>query len=213
MGYIYKITNNINGKMYIGKTERSVNIRYKEHLRNINKYCDSIPLYKALKKYGKENFTIEQIEECSNDLLDQREIYWISTLDTYHNGYNCTIGGEGGIKDYHEHINEIIFRYNKGERLDLLCKEFHYGYSSIRPKLIEHGLKIDTNAGPKKLSVKIQAIDPKTKEIIMTYDSISQAARDICENSKNFKFIANHISKYKDTSSISHGYLWKTVKE
>ena len=59
MGYIYKITNNINGKSYIGKTERTIEIRWKEHLRHIASLQDRLPLYKAMAKYGKENFIVE----------------------------------------------------------------------------------------------------------------------------------------------------------
>jgi group I intron endonuclease len=56
MGFIYKITNNINQKSYIGKTERNISVRYKEHIRHKN-YLD-LPLYRAFNKYGIENFSI-----------------------------------------------------------------------------------------------------------------------------------------------------------
>lgn len=211
MGYIYKITNKINNKCYIGKTERTVEIRWKEHLKNINQYKDHLPLYKALYSYGKENFIVEELEECDTNIIDDREIYWIAYFNSYGKlGYNCTGGGEGGIKAY-EHIDEIIKRYENGERLDLLCKEFHYDYASIRPKLIEMGLNIDTYAGPKKLSKSIQMIDPQTNVIIKTYPSISAAARDICPEGHNYKAIINHICKQKNTNNICHGYIWKTM--
>lgn len=212
MGYIYKITNLINDKKYIGKTERSINARWKEHLKNIET-LQHLPLYKALKKYGKENFSIEIIEECNNLLLDDREIYWINYYQTYgtKNGYNCTGGGEGGIKTYDEEvINNIIIRYQNGERLDQLCKEYHHDYTALRKKLIERNLYIDTNAGPKKLSKAIMAIDPETKQIFKEYTSISEAARDICPEGKNFRTIGNYIGKYKDTEHIYKNFIWKT---
>ena len=59
MGYIYKITNTVNGKSYVGKTEKTIQERWKGHLNNIKKYKDKLPLYRALDKYGKENFIIE----------------------------------------------------------------------------------------------------------------------------------------------------------
>lgn len=213
MGYIYKITNQINGKSYIGKTERTVEERWKNHQRNIKKLGDRLPLYKALKKYGIENFSIETLEECDNLILDEREIYWIDYFHTYGQGYNCTGGGEGGIKDYHEDIDEIIQRYLNGERLDLLCKEYKHDYTSIRSKIEAKGVKIDTHAGPKKLSKSVIAIDPKTKEIIAIYESISAAARAICQEGKNPKAIVNHICKYKNTKTISHGFLWETLEK
>lgn len=210
MGYIYKITNKINKKAYIGKTERSIQERWKEHLRHIPMYCDRLPLYKALAKYGQENFTIEQVEECDSTILDEREIYWINQYGTYHAGYNCTSGGEGGIKDYHECIDEIIARYAMGERLDKLCQEFHCGYEPLKREMEKLGVKINTHAGPKKLSKRVAAIDPETKNIVAIYESISAAARAICPPGYNAKAIGNHISKYKDMPSISHGFYWKT---
>lgn len=209
MGFIYKITNNINQKSYIGKTERDIQVRYKEHLRHKD-YLD-LPLYRAFRKYGTENFSISQIEECDNKDLDNREIYWINYYKTYSNGYNCTGGGEGGIKTYEEDLDEIIQRYQNGERLDLLCKEYHHDYNSIKPHLEEKGVTIETHAGPKKLSKQIVQIDPNTKQIINIYPSISAAARAICEDGKNPKAIANHISKQKDTNNICHKYLWRTT--
>ena len=56
------------------------------------------------------------------------------------------------------------------------------------------------------------ALDPNTREIVKVYESISAAGRAICKEGKNPRAIANHISKYKNTSTISHGYLWKTVE-
>lgn len=118
---------------------------------------------------------------------------------------------EGGIKDYHEDIDEIIQRYLNGERLDKLCKEYKHDYASIKPKIEAKGIKIDTNAGPKKLSKSVIVIDPVIKEIVAVYESISAAGRAICEKGKNPRAIANHISKYKNTQSVSHGFLWRTI--
>lgn len=211
MGYIYKITNNINGKSYIGKTERTIEIRWKEHLRHIASLQDRLPLYKAMAKYGKENFIVEQIEQCDNSILDEREIYWINKLQTYGQGYNCTGGSEGGIKDYHEDIDEIIARYQAGERLDKLCKEYKHDYASIRPKIEAKGVKINTNAGPMKLSKKVAKIDKKSKEIIKIYPSISEAARDLQKEGKSASGRTGGISRVLDKENRSSGgYEWKT---
>ena len=214
MGYIYKITNTINDKMYIGKTERTISVRWREHKKNI-KNLSHLPLYRALDKYGVENFTIEEIEQCNNLLLDEREIFWIAFYksDKKDIGYNCTSGGEGGIKNYEESIDAIIKRYNNGERLDLLCKEFHHDYETIRPKLIEKGLKINTNAGPQKLSKAVYALNPKDETIINRYESISAAGRSLCEEGRNPRAITNHICRYKNTNTVSHGFLWRTETE
>ena len=73
MGFIYKITNSINNKIYIGQTARTLNIRWKEH--KVASISSDRPLYKAMRKYGIDNFHIEIIEEIPNTLLNERETY------------------------------------------------------------------------------------------------------------------------------------------
>lgn len=213
MGFIYKIVNSLNGKIYVGQTKRTIDIRWKEHCKNINIYKERLPLYKALNKYGIENFNVYQIEECPNNQLDEREIYWIRELKSFgENGYNCSKGGAGSnmITTYDEDIEDILIRYQNGEQLTKLCEEYSHDYVCIRRELLKKGVVIDTHAGPKKLSKKVSAFDPKTNQLINTYDSISEAARNICEEGRNYRAIANHISRYKNTNTVSHGFLWRT---
>ena len=93
MGYIYKITNKINGKVYIGQTRKTIQERFQEHLKKAKIHTNRY-LYDAMNKYGYNNFIITQIEECLDIKLDEREIYWIKYYDTYNNGYNLTTGGQ-----------------------------------------------------------------------------------------------------------------------
>lgn len=89
---IYKIQNKINGKIYIGQ---SVNItrRLWEHKTFKNAKPENIDYY--IQKEGIENFKYDIIEECEKDSLIEREKYWIQYYDSYNNGYNQTLGGEG----------------------------------------------------------------------------------------------------------------------
>lgn len=213
MAFIYKITNTLNQKSYIGKTERTIAIRWQEHKRHYQSLPD-IPLYKAFNKYGIENFIIEQIEQCDSNIINEREQYWIKFYNTYQDGYNATLGGDGSLLTYEENeLETIIARYKNGERLDVLCKEFHHDYNTIKQALQQRGININTTAGPMKLAKKIYAYDPTSNKLLNEYESISAAARSICEPGKNYKAIANHISRYKNTNTISHGYLWKTERE
>lgn len=76
-GYIYKITNTINNKVYVGQTTRTLEDRFKEHLRNCNaKSKQTVHLYSAMKTHGKENFSISLLDEALTlEELNQKEIY------------------------------------------------------------------------------------------------------------------------------------------
>lgn len=212
MSYIYKITNNTNQSKYIGKTARKPQVRWKEHIKNSKDPAKNyLPLYKAMNKYGVNNFSFEVIEECDDSETDNREMYWISYYNTYQGrGYNCTAGGEGSFLEIPE-IEEMILRYKAGERIDFLCSEYHHDYYKIKEEFSKRGVVIDTHAGPKKLSKQVQAISPISNEVVEVFPSISAAARAICPEGHNYKSIANHISRYKNTNTISHGYYWRTV--
>ena len=69
VGYIYKITNLINQKSYIGKTANTVEERWKEHQKDCMRFPER-PLYKALNKYGIKNFSIEAIKKIGEDLYE-----------------------------------------------------------------------------------------------------------------------------------------------
>lgn len=93
MGKIYKITNDLNDKVYVGQTIQSLSKRFNAHCSNSNDKSSNMYIKRAILKYGREHFTITLIEECENSLLDEREIYWISYFDSYKSGYNLTKGG------------------------------------------------------------------------------------------------------------------------
>lgn len=89
---IYKITNKINGKVYIGQTIRSLKARWYEHCNDERR-----TFYRAIKKYGKENFIVEQIDSAETQQeLDIKEGNWIAFYDSTNKtkGYNLSSGGE-----------------------------------------------------------------------------------------------------------------------
>jgi len=87
---IYKITNLINNKSYIGKS-LDIEHRFREHKAGIR---SNIHLQNSIKKYGIENFDFSIIEECDRDECSLRERYWIEFYDSFRSGYNSTTGGE-----------------------------------------------------------------------------------------------------------------------
>ena len=88
---IYKITNRLNGKIYVGQTKQSIERRFLQHSK-----ADS-PLGQAIRQCGIQNFTIEVIERCqSQKLLNERERFWIRVLNSKQPyGYNVRDGGGG----------------------------------------------------------------------------------------------------------------------
>lgn len=119
MGYIYCITNLINSKRYVGKTTSTIEDRWKKHCEDSQRErCEKRPLYNAFKKYGIENFIIEELEYIEdNNILSEKEIYWINELQTYGSKeYNATKGGDGSILYDHNEIIELA-------RLGYTCKQ------------------------------------------------------------------------------------------
>lgn len=92
---IYKITSNDTGKCYIGQSIDIEN-RWLQHICTAKYEIDNNKFYNAIRKYGYENFTYEVIEECdkAQEVLDDRERYWIEYYNSYYDGYNSTKGGQ-----------------------------------------------------------------------------------------------------------------------
>lgn len=121
MGYIYKITNKMNGKVYIGQTKKTIEERFQEHLKKAKIHTNRY-LYDAMNKYGYENFIVSQIEKCPDNNLDEREIFWIAFYQSNNKlyGYNMTAGGGGGntwINNPHkEETSKKLSQANKGKK-------------------------------------------------------------------------------------------------
>jgi group I intron endonuclease len=95
---IYKVTNIVNGKMYIGQTVYDLKKRKGQHLYSVKSYKDNFYFHRAIRKYGPDNFKWKIIHECDNiNFLDRFEIFYIGYYDTYNNGYNLTLGGGGSV--------------------------------------------------------------------------------------------------------------------
>jgi len=93
---IYQVRNNINKKIYIGKTIRTLEQRQWQHYYDAFKRNSQTYFHRSLRKYGKESFEWKVIYQCENEKeLNETEIYFIDKLDSIKNGYNRTPGGTG----------------------------------------------------------------------------------------------------------------------
>lgn len=106
---IYMISNNINGKVYIGQSV-DIKKRWREHRSaafNLNSKDYDMVIYRAIRKYGLDNFNFTIIEKCRVEELNNREKYWILFYDSKTNGYNVSLGGN----DY-THLGNIVELYD-----------------------------------------------------------------------------------------------------
>ena len=145
-GFIYKITNTINGKSYLGQTIQNVKERFYQHCATkCSKAVSNMAIHRAIKKYGKSNFTVEVIEEIDSANLNDRERYWIKYYNSYNNGYNSTKGGQDGCKSFKDlDVESIIKEYNTGKSLRTLGTIFKVDKQTIKDLLIRHNVKLRT---------------------------------------------------------------------
>ena len=177
MGHIYKITNKLNNKVYIGQTIKSCQKRWTQHKNNSNKpYFSQIVLYKAFNKYGIDNFEFEEIEEVPNEMLDEREKYWIEQYDSYFEGYNSTLGGRA-TQLYNWDTDDIIEKYLILKSARKVAEEIGCDHSTIDRILNENGVHRFTQAEQKE-----QAIRLKKKDEIFDFSTTTEAAQWLIDN-------------------------------
>ena len=145
-GFIYKITNTINSKSYIGQTIQNVKERFYQHCATkCSKSVSNMAIHRSIKKYGKSNFTVEVIEEIDSANLNDRERYWIKYYNSYNNGYNSTKGGQDGCKSFKDlDVEPIIKEYNTGKSLRTLGTIFKVDKQTIKDLLIRHNVELRT---------------------------------------------------------------------
>ena len=206
---IYKITNKITGKSYIGQ---SVNIatRWAAHKSVSRSYetLDGNELHKDILELGLENFSFEIIEQTNVDKLDQREIYWIQYYDTYYNGYNHTLGGNGNVRLDYKKIQEL---WSIGLTAKEIANILNTSSCSINVALTNLNVTTAEKRERSKELIakaysqykrKVLKIDINTNEIIEIFDSVSAAAKAIGVDRATFREgLQKHNNIYK-------GYKW-----
>lgn len=204
MGYIYCITNLINGKKYIGQTTRTIEERFRDH--SYQAYAsenDSRPICRAIKKYGIENFKVDQLEEVDNSSLNEREIYWIHELQTYgEQGYNATKGGDG---HYIYDVEDFIYLYNMGYSCNAIAKKVGCNRPTVTRILKANGVNLRSN----KRSVNQYDL---AGNYIQSFDTIKAASKWIIEfiyPQDSVKSVSAAITSCcKGKYKTARGYKW-----
>jgi group I intron endonuclease len=208
MKEIYKVTCRITGKVYVGKTEISTEKRWQQHctaafLPSHGDY--DFPFHRAIRKYGKENFTIETIDYASTSQeLNEKEKYWIKFFNSYNNGYNSSLGGDGHLKyNYDDIVNYYL--QNNNSLMDT-CKHFHIYdqvvYSALQSKNIDYK-KLQSTKERKKYNKKIYCV-----ELNIVFNSMAEIDKYFNkEVHGNIRRCLNGITKR------AYGYHWKEIEE
>ena len=203
---IYKIENLINHKKYIGKAN-NINKRFGEHKRLAfypTEPSYNYPLYKAIRKYGLNNFDFSIIEECKESELNEKEKYWIDFYNTYKGeGYNQTPGGDGSPK---VSVETVVKLYKSGYSILDICDYFNASKNTIIEILHANNLGYMSQEDKNKLQ------NPKpvfqydlNGNFIAEYYSAGEAARQLSGNHN-----PNSILKVcNGEANVAYNFLWK----
>lgn len=203
MPYIYKITNCYNGKVYIGKTSRTVQQRWQEHCRERLRHIDR-PLYRAINKYGIDLFSIEEIEKVDSDeMACEREKYWIEYYGSFKVGYNATVGGDG--KSYVDY-DKIEGLYHQGKTIKEVASILKYDRKTVQKVVDILGFSKEFRAKRRIESIsKMVVMKNKTNnEILEVFESIEAAYRYLNKQS------SGHIAAVcAGKRQSAYGYKWE----
>jgi len=207
-GIVYKITNLINGKLYIGMTIKNLNERFKKHLQSSTAKNPKYVIHKAIKKYGIKNFKIEQIDTFDTTVAGiEKEKYYIKRYETFGSGYNMTEGGDGtwGHKLSKESIKKIqIARKNQ-----VVAIGWHHteetkkkiSSSKIGKKFSDDIKKKLSESKKGKINLKI--ISDENKNLIYKlYTKDKLGLTKLCEKLKKLNFDIGHSAVRRYLVSI-----------
>lgn len=216
-GRIYKICNTVNDKVYVGQTVQTLERRFGVHQYRAralmeDKYYHT-KLYNAMAKYGIENFYIELIEEVEanddetlSELLDSREIFWISEYDSYNNGYNTALGGHGKFK--YDYRDEVLPLWQSGHSIYSIVAKTHHDTRIIRRVLLDNGITMEEirERSPICEPKKIYAYD-MDGYFVREFKSIWQAHSELNITTANIQ------AALRDRQHYTHGYQFREYKQ
>lgn len=164
-----------------------------------------------MNKYGCDNFHIELVEECPIESLSEREIYWIDFYNSYKNGYNATLGGDGKqLYDY----DAIVKGFLSGKLVHELAQEFECCVDAISAAL--HLANIDTKTNSIKKSQKGLIMKDWRGNVIQNFNSRKEAVEWLRVNghtqSNNIDNITATIGRAANGKRKSaYGFYWENA--
>lgn len=227
MWTIYKITNRLNGKMYIGQTCRTPEERWYDHKREAWRY--NTPMARAIIKYGWDNFQPEVIDTAiTQKEANEKERYWIAYYKTcisvYGNdakGYNLTPGGDGGPKITPDEDKYIYELWQKNYYMKDIGKLINRDEITVKRALLRMGVtQEDIHKRHSYVYRTVNVYDlkgnlietfPSLKDSVEAYPNISRA--NISEVIRHIK-VSTHqlIFLYEDESDQLQNHLKRSKK-
>ena len=211
---IYKITNKINNKIYIGQSVH-IQQRFYTHCSDALTKQDNNYFHNAIRKYGKENFYIEIIEECLEEELNDKEIYWIKYYNATDKniGYNSSIGGEG---NRHFSIIKMQRLWDEGKSSKEISEILNCSRETVAANLKGYkdfsqknsyyrGMAYANNPQHKK---KVYQYD-FDGNFIRSFDSFSEAGLEVNGNKQSGSMIRKSIKK----KTSAYGFQWREEKQ
>lgn len=204
---VYKITNKVTGKIYIGITNQGSGARYRHHWYEA-RIGESAPIHKSMAKYGEENFTLEIIDFADTyEELREKEKFWIKELNSMDRkiGYNLTEGGDGTFGRMHseetkEKIRQKAIGRKASDETKKKMSEARKGKCSDIQREHLKNVALQTKAIP-----VLQF--SKTGEFIAKYESVSEASR---QTGINGDTIERQLKKpLKNPNDWRVKFIWK----
>lgn len=137
--FIYKATSATTGKVYIGQTTQTLQERINQHNSHAFGHQYNYHFHNAIRKYGADDFNYEIIEDDikSVETLNERERYWISYYNSYYDGYNSTMGGDGTVRRDDELIVKL---FKEGHTTQEICEITGYNRQTVYKSYGVNGL-------------------------------------------------------------------------
>lgn len=210
---LYIITNDINNKVYIGQTTRSIESRWRKHIEDaIRRDGGYNKFHKAIIELGYEHFSIRLIDKFDASIIDKKEIEYIKKYDSYNNGYNSTLGGGTGLRINQEDRDRIRDLYISGESRANIARYMECNVDTVKCILIEYGISPDYKRNE---PIEIVMYD-ENFNVQYIFDSKNEAYEYIKENENNRcdkQAFYGHLKQAITLGKIRYKHRWQLMSD
>lgn len=204
---IYKATSATTGKVYIGQTSQSLQERIRQHNSHAYGHQYTYHFHNAIRKYGINDFDYEIIEDniTSKDALNERERYWISYYNSYYEGYNSTMGGDGNVRRDDELIAKL---FRDGRTTQEICEITGYHRGTVYKSYHTMALTEENNRRKaeqtRQRCARIVEQYTLDGELIRIWSSATECGKTLGSQS-----LISAICRQEENMLSAYGYLFK----